>query len=296
MDKTLRHVICQTTAQHLNMGHLVAGQCLRAVGNVGNTVPERDDLTELPCSDVAGAYFVVGMALAGKRPMLILRYQGFSWFAASAIVNYAAKSKEIWGRPCPMLIRAISNEGGIGPVAGSSHHSLFLRMPGVKIFSPMTPNEWKSAYDEFMSGDDVVFLSEHRGAWGNDKDLKPKTQDEYPDIVLFPISITRFAVREATDEIFWRTVIHDIYRIKSFSPSEKAIEDLKLSRFGGIVIDDDYPDGTAKALALDLHNLTGAKMHVLGLEDRTAGFSTQTDNLPPNTEKIKSFIRSIITV
>ncbi len=62
----------------------------------------------------------------------------------------------------------------------------------------------------------------------------------------------------------------------------------------GIVIDDDYPDGTAKALAFDLHRLTGAKMHVLGLEDRTAGFAPQFDNLPPNKEKIKKYVLDLV--
>jgi hypothetical protein len=32
----------------------------------------------------------------------------------------------------------------------------------------------------------------------------------------------------------------------------------------------------------------------LGLEDRSAGFSKQTDNLPPNSEKIVEYIRNII--
>ena len=42
------------------------------------------------------------------------------------------------GIPCPMLIRSIGMEGAIGPVAGSSHHSLAFRMPGINIMSPMT--------------------------------------------------------------------------------------------------------------------------------------------------------------
>ena len=52
------------------------------------------------------------------------------------------KSKEIWKIPCPVFVRGIGMEGGIGPVAGSSHHSLYYRMPGVKIASPMTPMEY----------------------------------------------------------------------------------------------------------------------------------------------------------
>lgn len=300
MAKTLREVIRETTDQHLDAGFICAGQCLRAVGNVGNTLPERPDLTELPMSDVADGGFITGMALAGKRPIFVIRYQGFLWYNGITIANYAMKSKAIWGKPCPLLIRSISMEGGIGPVASSSHHSLFLRMPGVKIFSPMTPNEWKSAYDEFMAGDDVVYLSEHRAAWGNDKELPPLTFGiQKPEVVLFPISITRFAAVDAAYELYIENTtiaeVQHITQLKPFSPNRDMLIGLK-STMCGIVIDDDHPDGTAKALALDLHNLTGAKMHVLGLENRTAGFSPQTDNLPPSKEKIKDFIRSLITV
>ena len=39
------------------------------------------------------------------------------------IVNYAAKSKELFDTPCPVFVRGIGMERAIGPVAGSSHHS-----------------------------------------------------------------------------------------------------------------------------------------------------------------------------
>ena len=51
------------------------------------------------------------------------------------ILNYACKSKEIWNVPCPIFIRGIAMEGSIGPVAGSSHYSLYYRMPGINYFT-----------------------------------------------------------------------------------------------------------------------------------------------------------------
>lgn len=306
MNPTLLEMIRNTTAQHLDAGYICAGQCLSAIGFVGGTLPNRPDLTELPMSDVADGGFVTGMALAGKRPIFVVRYQGFLWFNGAIIANYAMKSKAIWKRPCPILIRAISMEGGVGPVASSSHHSLLYRMPGVKIFSPMTPGEWKAAYDEFMVGDDVVLLSEHRGAWGNSGEMPPvrpragRTIDRIPsDVVLFPISITRFAAVAAAQELQQEGIdvaVHHIAQIKPYVPSEEALFDLSDSVHGGIVLDDDYPNGIAKAIAFDIGNISQRPMHVLGLEDRTAGFSAQTDNLPPDKERIKQFIRNLITV
>lgn len=295
----LRETIRELTTQHLDAGFMVAGQCLSAVGFVGGTLPDRPDLTELPMSDVADAGFATGMALVGKRPMYILRYQGFAWYA-STIINYAAKSKALWKRPCPLLVRGIAMENSIGPVAGSSHHSLFTRMPGIKVYAPMTPGEWRAAYEEFMAGDDVIYLSEHRGAYDNSEELFRLRLPLIPkaDVVLFPISITRFeAIKAAYDlirEFGSAVTLHHIFQLKPFSPAKDALYDLTNSRYGGIVLDDDYPSGVASDIAMQLHALTGARMRVLGLENRTAGFAQHLDNLPPDKERIKKFVLETI--
>ena len=238
----------------------------------------------------------MGAALAGKRPMYIIRYQGFNWFNAPIVLNYACKSKEIWGNPCPMFIRSIAMEGGIGPVAGSSHHALYYRMPGVKIFSPMTSNEYKKTYEMFMSEDEVYYVSEHRGAYTNSTEL-PDIVFDNPDITLFPISITRFAAAEASKELLKKGIkvsVHHVFQVKPFEPSNESLRSLKGSKFGGVVLDDDYVDGISKCLAHDLSSLTGSKMNVMGLENKTAGFYPQVDNLPPNKEQIISRIFDIL--
>ena len=162
----------------------------------------------------------------------------------------------------------------------------------------MTPKEWREAYQDFIGGDDVVYLSEHRGSWSNAFEFEDITNDAAIDFVLFPISITRSAARDAAfqNQYALNIAVHHIVKIKPFYPSPRALYDLRRSKYGGLVIDDDYPDGTAKALALDLHNLTGAKMYAMGLENRTAGFSAATDNLPPNGVQIAQFIRNVMTV
>lgn len=299
MATSLRDVIRETINTHLDAGYLVLGQCLTAVGWVANTLPQRSkDMVELPCSDVAGAGFAVGVALAGRRPIYVIRYQGFNWFNAALIVNYAAKSKALWGRPCPLLIRSIAMEGGIGPVAGSSHHSLYYRMPGVKILSPMTPLEYRAAYKEFMDGDDVVYLSEHRKAYDNEHEL-PALRPKCPEVVLFPISVTRFAAVQAARQLAEldssrQIAVHHIATLKPFTPTLEMLLDLRTAG-AGIVLDDDYPDGVAKCIAHDLIQASGVPdVAVMGLENRTAGFSAQVDNLPPTPEQILQFIESMI--
>lgn len=290
MGETLRETIRRLTSEHLDAGHLVMGQCLTAVGWVGGTLPERRDMTELPMSDVAQSGFVTGAALVGRRPIYVVRYQGFQWFNAALIVNYAAKSQALWGRSCSLLIRSIAMEGGIGPTTGSSQHSLFTRMPGVRVFAPMTPGEWRTAYEEFMAGDDVVYFSEHRGAYDVCEEFSWSMPR--PDIVLFPISITRAAALQAARELLEeegiKAAVHPIWRLK---PLEVLKNDLLRAPLGGIVLDDDFTNGAASAIALELHRSTGARMQALGLDDRTAGFATRFDNLPPDAARIKALVK-----
>jgi pyruvate dehydrogenase E1 component beta subunit len=299
MSITLRDTIKETVRYHLTEERgLAMGQCLTAVGWVGGTLPElyeEDGMVEISMADVAGGGFAVGAALAGRRPMYVIRYQGFNWLNAPMIINYAAKSKEIWGVPCPMFVRSIAMEGGIGPVAGSSHHALYYRMPGIKIVSPMTPGEYTTAYLDFMNSDDVVYVSEHRGAYGNTEEL-PNIEYDIPDIVLFPISITRFAAVEASKELEkegYKVAVHHIVNIKPFNPTNNDRQALKRARYG-IVLDDDYVDGIAKSLAFDLCKGTSSEMHVMGLKDKSAGFYPQVDNLPPSKDEIIAKIKEIL--
>ena len=299
-ELTLRETIKNITKKHLKERNgLVMGQCLTAVGWVGGTLPElyeEDGMIELSMADVAGGGFATGAALAGRRPIYVIRYQGFNWFNAPIILNYACKSKEIWNIPCPLFIRSIGMEGSIGPVAGSSNHSLYYRMPGIKIISPMSPREFINSYNEFMESDDVFYISEHRKSYDNKVDLKDIIFQK-PDITIFPISITRFEAMKASHilekEGLKVNVIH-LIKLKPLEISESGKESLAKSKLGGIVIDDDYVDGIAKSIALDLSLETRKKINVMGLEDRTAGFYPQVDNLPPNSDKIVSFIKSLI--
>ena len=165
METTVRDTIKEILKNHLDSGYQIFGQCLTAVGWVGGTIPEllnHPNLVELSMADVLGGGIVVGAALAGKRPIYVVRYQGFQWYNSPIIANYAGKTKEIWGVNCPVLVRSIAMEGGIGPVAGSSHHGIYFRMPGIKIASPMSPLEYKEVYDYYMNNEDPVYISEHR--------------------------------------------------------------------------------------------------------------------------------------
>lgn len=309
MVETSRDVIKRISEKHLKENNgLLLGQCLTAVGWVGHTVPElteNDGLVELSMADVAGGGIAAGAALAGRRPIYVVRYQGFQWFNAPMIVNYAAKSKELWGISCPLFIRSIAMDASgrkgrsMGPVAANSHHGIYYRMPGIPIAAPMTPREYQEVWDYFMSHDDPIYCSEHRRGWEVDFEM-PDIIHKDADITLFPISSTRLNVLEALEELknlnIKCNVIHLIW-LKPFSlnnKDEKIAEALKNSKKGGLVIDGDYINGVAKGIAFDLMHQHGKKIYALGLEERTAGFAPHRDNLPPTLKQIISKIKEIV--
>lgn len=300
MATTVRDTIKEITRKHLTEGKgKCYGQCLTAVGWVGGTLPEmyeEEGMVELSMADVAGGAIVTGTALAGERSIYVVRYQGFQWYNAVSIVNYAAKSKSIWNRPCPLFVRSIAMEGGIGPVAGSSHHSLVYRMPGIKVISPMTPEEYQLAYDLYMGDDDPYYISEHRKSYDNTEEFSNIFNEGEVDFTIFPISITRFEMNKllklAEEENIKLNIFHQVF-LKPFYMMDTWINSLKNSKYGGLITDDDYIEGIASSMANKLNLATNKKIYTLGLEPRTAGFYSSVDNLPPTAEKIINLLKQI---
>jgi pyruvate dehydrogenase E1 component beta subunit len=296
---TVAETIKQITRDHLTKNHgLALGQCLTAVGWVGGTVPEmreEDGLVELSMADVAGGGVAVGLALAGRRPIYIVRYQGFQWYNAPIIVNYAAKSKEMWGIPCPIFIRSIAMDGAIGPVASGSHHGIYARMPGVPICAPMTPKEYQAAWDYFMSHDDPLYVSEHRRSFSIDYEMEDVIVPD-ADITLFAISATRLNALEAVKTLQERGVkcnlVHLLW-LKPFVVDDRIRRALQSSRVS-VVLDGDFANGVAKSLAYDLMHESDRRVFAMGLEERTGGFAAHLDNLPPTPSRIVSYVERLV--
>ena len=149
-----------------------------------------------------------------------------------------------------------------------------------------------------MMEDDVYYVSEHRGSYSNSDELPDSVSDNL-DIVLFPISITRFEAQKAKIELEkegYKIGIANIVWIKPFVMKKEWEKAVIKSKFGGIVLDDDYSQGVATNLAYEMIKKTGKKINIMGLKDKSAGFSKSTDNLPPNyleiVEKVKEVVKT----
>ncbi|QQG45445.1 MAG: hypothetical protein HYW89_00710 [Candidatus Sungiibacteriota bacterium] len=298
---TSAETIREITRKHLKENNGVAlGQCLTAVGWVGGTVPEmtvEEGIVELAMADVSGGGIAVGYALAGRRPIYIVRYQGFQWFNAAHIANYAAKSKELWGIPCPLFVRSIGMDGGMGPVASGSHHGMFERMPGVFIVAPMTSGEYRKAWDFFMEHDSPMYVSEHRTSFKIDYEMEDVVHPN-ADVTLYPISSTRLnaiaAAQELAKEGIAVNIVH-LFWLKPFLADERILGPLESSRHGGLIIDGDFENGVAKCIGFDIMRQSSKKIDVLCLEERTAGFAPHLDNLPPTPERIMKKVKELMT-
>lgn len=302
MEK-LAETIKRITKDHLlTNGGLLFGQCVTAIGWINGTVPDltiEDGIVELPISDVSNGGIAVGAALTNRRPIYIIRFQGLGWYNLTTILNYAAKSKEMWGVPCPLFVRAISVEGHIGPVASNTHHSLCCRMPGIVVKAPMTPYEWEKVWQDFMKGDDPVYCSEHRRSFDIDYEMEDDISANYSkyDCVIYAIGNGRLNALEAQKILRQRGIKTAIFHIVNLKPFINTLEyQTALNQCGvGIVIDSDFQDyGVATQIAYDLTIRSDYPVYRLGLEDRTAGFSSHCDNLTPSVDRIVERIQQII--
>jgi len=299
MAKTVAETIKEITFNHLNKNKgVILGQCLSAVGWVQNTIPpQKKGIIELQMTDVAGAGFAVGCALAGSRPIFVIRFQSFLWLNSSPIVMHAAKTKEIFGYSCPVFVRAIASEGvGSGPLHTNCYHSPFASMPGLQICAPMTPNEYKDVWNTFKNNVQPMLVSEHRRSYKSSTEFKDEIKKD-SRISIFAISAGRFNLEKAKNILKKKNIncdIFHVYWIKPFKIKKSYLDSLNKTK-KGIVIDSSYEMcSVSEHISYTLMNKTNSKIKVLGMKDYSPGVQVKLDNMTPSGEKIAKFAYRLI--
>jgi len=299
MEKTVAETIKELTKYHINKRNgKVIGQCLTAVGWVQNTVPpQKKGIIELPMTDLAGAGFAVGAAIAGARPIFILRFQSFLWLNASPLVNHAAKCKDIFQYPAPVFIRAIGSEGpSSGPVHTNCYHSPFAHMPGLPICAPMTPKEYKSIWKIFIKNDDPLLVSEHRRSYKERIEFKDQIAKK-AKVSLFLISACRFEqekLKKIANKEGLQLDVFNVYWLKPFKFKKAYITSLNKTKLG-LVIDSTYEicsisEHIAKTLMLN----SNAKVHNFGMKDVSPGCTKTKLNGTPDAKQILDKIKKLL--
>jgi pyruvate dehydrogenase E1 component beta subunit len=294
MAKTVAETIKQITHEHLSDNNsLLFGQAIKAVGWVNNTVPDCKNIVELPMSDVSNMGIACGAAIAGRRPIIIIRFQDFMWLNSSTLVNYAAKSKDILGTSTPIFVRALAQENA-GCVHSGVLHSIFMHMPGFRICSPMTPKEYHEAWDDFMVHDDPMIVSEHRVSFNNKDEFV--NSDMSADITLMPISSARFNIKEAISRLDSEDIKCNVAHIMWLKPLKKEhLLSALANSEAGLVVDATFEAcSAARSIAYELMLETGKPVAVLGLEERSVGVSLDSRNSTPSVDKIVTAAKDIL--
>ena len=286
MARTVADTIKEITRRHLEEeGGLLFGQAITAVGWVNNTVPDCRGIVEFPMADVGNMGVACGAAIAGVRPIIVIRFQDFMWLNSSALVNYAAKSKDILGTATPIFVRALAQEG-----AGCTHsgvlHGLFMHAPGLRVCSPMTPQEYEQVWADFMAHDDPVYCSEHRASFKNTEEFANTSHKA--DVTLVGISAARFNLQQAVGMLAAEGITCNVAHVLWLKPlqCEAAVKALAHSRMG-LVVDAGFENcGAAQSVAHTLAWRTGRPVRALGLEDRSVGVGPASTNPTPSAERI----------
>ncbi len=300
MGKTVAETIRNLSKKILDKNKgIVIGQCLSGVGWVQNTVPaQKKGIVELPMTDVAGAGFAVGAALAGIRPIFILRFQSFLWLNASPIINHAAKSKEIFGYGAPVFIRAIASEGpSSGPIHTNCYHSPFAHMPGLPICAPMTPKEYNEIWKKYLKSDSPMLVSEHRRSYKETIEFKDEINED-SRLTLFLISASRFEVDKIREKLQKRDAKIDVFHIlwlKPFIVNKKYIDSLKKTKIG-LVVDSTYEIcSVSEHISLKLmQKVNISKVFNYGMKDKSPGCSPSLLNGTPDSGMIVQKIIKLI--
>ncbi|MFJ2033351.1 alpha-ketoacid dehydrogenase subunit beta [Streptosporangium sp. NPDC087985] len=94
-----------------------------------------------PLSEGAIVGVGAGLALAGDRAIVEIMFADFAALAFDQLVNFAAKSTSMYGRPVPipLVVRCPSGGNrGYGPTHSQSPQKHFIGVPGLSLFE-MTP-------------------------------------------------------------------------------------------------------------------------------------------------------------
>jgi pyruvate/2-oxoglutarate/acetoin dehydrogenase E1 component len=215
------------------------------------------------------------------------------WLNSSTLVNYAAKSKDILGTSTAIFVRALAQENA-GCVHSGVLHSIFMHMPGFRICSPMTPKEYRQAWENFMAHDDPMIVSEHRISFGNSEEFANSYHEA--DITLIPISAARFNVDEASKQLSSEGIKCNIAHIMWLKPLKKEhlLSALSNSR-AGLVIDATFEIcSAARSIAYELMLESSKPVKALGLEDRSVGESFDFRNPTPSFEKIVAAVKELL--
>ena len=293
---TLKDTILRIMNEHVEQNNgIILGEGVCGAGGINYAIPISKNVIDIPMSETAGADFAVGCALAGRRPVFLVKYQDFMLLGASPFITFSSVVKELQGVPAPVFIRAVGQDH-----FDSNHsnvlHSLFMHYPGIYVCAPMTSREYKEAWNTFMSDDKPFYCSEYKDSYSLSTDMKDEIKEDAV-INVFCISKARLNIVEAKRILLDLGIKINIFHVAWLKPfnSTKYTSYLKKCPIVVVIDADRVTCGAPEHIAYELmHSVEGSKVYALGIEDLPKSTNPKYYNEVPNAKKITQFIINIL--
>ena len=120
---------------------------------------------ETPISENAMTGVCIGSAMMGLKPIQIHQRVDFALLAMEQIMNNCAKTFFVSNEKhnVPMVIRMIIGRGwGQGPMHSQVLDSIFAQIPGLKVYMPTFPKDFKGMLLAAIEDPNPVVFLEHR--------------------------------------------------------------------------------------------------------------------------------------
>lgn len=293
---SLKNTIKSILDEHLNRNNgILLGECVSDPGGVAGTIPESDNVIDLPMTEIAGADFAVGCALAGRRPVFVVRFQDFMLMNGSPFIAFAATVKQMHGLTAPVFIRALANDH-FDATHSNVLHSMFMHFPGFKVCAPCTPNEYKEVWKSFINDDIPYYVSEYRDTYENTDDM-PDIIEPDAQINLIGISVCRQHILEAKKILNEEGIKVNILNILWLKPfiSDSYKEYFKNTKLGLVVDPGHELCGASEAIAYQLMKKNkDSYVDILGIEDKIKTTNPNNWNEVPHAMSIVNKVHEIL--
>ncbi|MFI7129372.1 alpha-ketoacid dehydrogenase subunit beta [Nonomuraea sp. NPDC050153] len=106
-----------------------------------------------------------GLALAGGKAIVEIMFSDFVALAFDQIVNFAAKSVSMYGRPLrlPLVVRCPSGGGrGYGPTHSQSLQKHFIGVPGLAVYEVSPFDDHRALFGEMLARGEPCLLFEDK--------------------------------------------------------------------------------------------------------------------------------------
>ncbi|MDE2411888.1 MAG: alpha-ketoacid dehydrogenase subunit beta, partial [Sphingomonadales bacterium] len=248
---------------------LVLGEDVASLGGVFSTTTgllERfgpDRVRDTPISETAFIGAAVGLAAAGKKPIVELMFVDFFGVCMDAIYNLAAKQNYFSGGQvaCPMVLMT-SVGGGYGDAGQHSQclYGTFAHLPGMKVVIPSNAYDAKGLMLSAIADPNPVIFMFHKSLQGvgwlgtvqGSISNVPEEAYRVPigqaaiaregrDVTVVGLGLTVHHALDAARRLEDKGISVEVVDLRTVAPLDRATIRASVRKTGRlIVVDDDY--------------------------------------------------------